>query len=251
MLMRSQLFNSLLVVSVSIVLFSACGEDVEYAVGNSTISMNVKDSVALSLSPVQAGWVFTSGDTDIATISPSGIVKGKHIGKTIISVSDTLSGFSAQVDVTITSKYNLYREPCPTFNVDPLVVKKYESRELLEEGSMVTVLDEGGMAVTITYLRYKADNSTHAAVVYFFDDHFKYFQSEVVVYNLYIDELNGYLNDRCYSYTDNTYSSFVNYITADSTMRVYTDNYMQRTMILYTAADFDGYANWIFWGSGI
>lgn len=250
MLMKIQSFNHLLVIFVSIVLFAACGEEVEYAVNNSTVTMNVKDSVALSLSPAQSSWVFTTGDDDIATVSPSGIVKGMHMGKTIISVRNTLSGFSAQVNVTINSKNSLYREPCPTFNVDPLFVKKYEWRKLLSEGTMSTVVHVGEQASIITYLRYEADNTSHDQVVYFFDDHFKYFQSEVVVVDLYLTKLNGYLNDRCYPLSD-AGSSFVPYITADSTMRIYTDNYMERSMILYTAADFDGYPTWILWGSGI
>lgn len=185
--MKMQSVKSLFVVGVLIVFFSACNQEEEYSINTKKLSVITKDSVALSVTPANSGWVFASANPTIASVSASGMVTGKHVGKTTISVTNTINGMSEQVDVTVTAKNTLFCEPYPYFFVSEKTVMDYEKR---------TLAGSGRLTDDVSYLLYEPENLYYEGVVYLFSDSLNYFESEVVMFNWHETKMNAHLNDR-------------------------------------------------------
>lgn len=228
--MKTQLIKVPLVIGVLIAIFSACNQEEEYAVNTTTINVNANDSVALSVTPAKAGWVYTSGNNNIASVSAKGIVTGKHVGTTTITVSDIISGFTAQVIACVTAKTTLYREPYPTFFVDELTVRAYETRRLVDADR----LTEG-----ISYLLYEAENTLFEGVLYLFSDSVQYFESEVIIFNYYENKVNAHLNDRYLLQRTNSVD-FIPYLSTDTSMVVYKTSSHERFINIYTPFNYTG-----------
>jgi len=230
--------KSILFLSLLLLLVCACSQEDEYSVNTTTVSVNPNDSVALSVTPANAGWVFTSANQNIAAVSAKGIIKGMHVGATTITVSDTISGFNAQVQVTVTAKNTLFREPCPTFFVDHNAVRAYETRELMSSGDLGT---------GISYLLYKPDNLFCEGVVYLFSDSLNYFESEVIVLHWYENKLNAHLNDRFVLNSTNT--DYTVFQSPDSSTVVYKMYVDERYINVYTSPDYTGRIYFLTWSS--
>jgi len=220
-----------------LILFCACNEEVEYTVNTSTVSFYPDETFTLSVTPAGAGWTFTSANENIASVSTSGIITGNFVGTTDITVHDTISGFIAQVQVTVNPTNTLYREPCQTFYVDQLAVRAYETRTLRISGTF----SDG-----TSYLLYEPDNEYYEGIVYLFSDSLLYFESEVLVSDWYSNKLDAHLNER-YMIQQDSIADIDYFLSPDSSTIVQKFYYPYNYYTLYYPSSYTGSLQYVSW----
>ena len=89
----------------------------------------------------------------VAEVSEDGIIKGNHVGKTIITA--TSDNGEALCEVVVNAKYSTYTEPVLEFGVDKATVKAKEKRTIWEDNGNV--------------ISYKGENSAVKKVAYLFE----------------------------------------------------------------------------------
>ncbi|MFR8768498.1 MAG: Ig-like domain-containing protein, partial [Eubacterium sp.] len=90
----------------------------------------------------------------VAEVSEDGIIKGNHVGKTIITA--TSDNGEALCEVVVNAKYSTYTEPVLEFGVDKATVKAKEKRTILEDKTST--------------LGYRGENSAVKSVAYLFEN---------------------------------------------------------------------------------
>lgn len=213
-----------------LLLVYACSVEDEYAINTTTVNLYPTGTMALMVSPADGGWVYSSDNNNIASVSATGIITGNHTGTTTVRASNVNGGYDAMVEVIVNAINTLYREPRPDYYVSDSLVKAYETRELVSSGNLMN---------GTSYLLFKPDNFYHKGIMYFFNENNQYFMSEVIVDYSFKDKLNTRLNDRYIPL--HTYSNeLVSFLSPDSTALVYrkivTDTYMN----IYLPIDYSG-----------
>jgi len=110
---------------------------------------------------------FTTSDTNIATVSSSGLVSGVSIGTAIITATSENGEYSAQCTVTIIPKYTFYTEPYMNWGCSKEDVKDWEFRTIQYETS--TMITFNGEYSYVTEVDYSFEDSTLKASMVIFD----------------------------------------------------------------------------------
>jgi len=178
----------ILMISLFLVLFS-CKKDDETPI--ITLDQNVAtlhhgETIQLTVTPTQA-CTWSSLDTNVVTVSQTGLVTGVRLGDSKIIVRSTENNISAECVVHLTALSNLYQEPYFTYGQTKEYVKANETRELISETS------DG--------LFYLGENSNIRYVGYLFENNLVT-SADVMFMNStsIIDEVIDFLNERYYLY---------------------------------------------------
>lgn len=136
---------------MTVLAITGCSKDDKLTLSTNTLSLYSKDTEQITASE-QSTW--SSEDEFVASVSENGIVKGGHVGKTIIKA--TSENGEAKCAVEVKPKYNTYTEPILEFGASKATIKAKESRTLESE--------------IATRLTYKPDKSTIKSVAYAFEN---------------------------------------------------------------------------------
>lgn len=122
--------------------------------------------------PNQAGMTWNIDDTEVATISPEGVIMGGLLGKTSFHV--TLNGKTLTGSVTVKPKYSSYIEPLFGEKISRKMVEAYEKeqkrtfyKEMLfgADQQLLIYKSEGTPVKRITYIYLPAKDQILQAMV--------------------------------------------------------------------------------------
>jgi len=113
---------------LTLVQFSCNNEsDVTYELQTLPKEVLTRETFSLEVSPATAGWTFSSKNSNIASVSDSGVVTTHYVGTTMVYVRHAASGFVDSVQVTVKPRVNFYQEPYLTFYTTQEAVKNHET----------------------------------------------------------------------------------------------------------------------------
>lgn len=143
---KSYYFKSLLLSSAALsVLFVSCGsdggEEEILTVSPTSVIMHYDESQQLTASGQIDFW--TSDNEFVATVSPSGLVSGNHVGVTSIKAAKgTKSVFST---VEIKPRYNVFDTPVTDFGATKATIKSREKHTFSSErdNALLYIFSEG------------------------------------------------------------------------------------------------------------
>lgn len=164
---------------VTAALFIAgCSGDEEgkLKLSDNQVSLYSGDTKQISVSE-KAVW--NSRSEFVAEISQDGIIKGKHVGKTIISA--TSENGEALCEVEVKAKFHTFMEPILEFGASKSTIKSKESRQLIKDDA--------------TGLGYSGENSAVKGVAYLFTDG-KLKSAALAISYSYTGEVASFLNER-------------------------------------------------------
>lgn len=141
---------------ILLLVFYGCSKDEETPLSINATAASLKSSGTFSLviSPNANNCTFESDNDLIASVDSVGLITAKRLGTACITVKNAKKGFTAQCKVTVTSKYEMFKEPDLVFFSSKEAVKAYETRTLHSE--------------TNTALVYTGENSYLTDVIYIF-----------------------------------------------------------------------------------
>lgn len=168
--------------------FNLVVKDKPLTINASSISLVSDKTFSLVVSPNADGCTYESENSYIATVSSDGLITAKRVGKTIIHVKNTNKNLDGACEVTVTPKYDLFREPYLGFGATPATIKAYEKRVL--DSETMTGLTYTGENSYLTYLIYNFENSAYTG-------------SGCCVPTAYSSLLTGYMLER-YVYIGNS-----------------------------------------------
>lgn len=121
--MKSQI---ILIGCILLTLFTACNgdDDVTYQLNTKLVELNCNRTQVLEVTPVLQGLTYTSLNTNIATVSPEGLVKAKLVGTTKVVVKDSLNRFVDTVKVVVRSANTLFPNPYLGFGANQATLLK-------------------------------------------------------------------------------------------------------------------------------
>lgn len=163
--------KSLLFLLLVFVLFS-CKKEQYITLSDTSITMYYDDEKQLSLSYssdelADLTYKYTTSDTNIATVSSSGLISGVSIGTATITVTSEDGEYAAQCTVTITPKYTFYTEPYMNWGCSIQDVKDWEFRTIQSETSTMLVFN--GEYSYINSVAYSFEDSTLKNSMLLFD----------------------------------------------------------------------------------
>jgi len=163
--------KSLVFLLLCFILFS-CKKEQYISLSNTSIMMYYDDEKKLTLSYssdelANLTYKFTTSDTNIATVSSSGLVSGVSIGTAIITATSENGEYSAQCTVTIIPKYTFYTEPYMNWGSSKEDVKDWEFRTIQSETS--TMITFNGEYSYVTEVDYSFEDSTLKSSLVIFD----------------------------------------------------------------------------------
>ncbi|WP_418671313.1 Ig-like domain-containing protein [Barnesiella intestinihominis] len=164
-------------------VFTACSDDDENSLSldKSGISLYFKDEIKLTASD-NVTW--SSEDDFVAGVSSSGVVEGRHVGKTFIVASNGAETVKCAVEVK--PKYNTFVEPVLDFGSSKADIKVKEKRELRTDN-----------ATSLVYM----DNKDGVGVVYTFEDGKMKSCGLVLLQYKYAEDIMDFLLERYAPYT--------------------------------------------------
>lgn len=123
-----------LLILVILVQIVSCKKDPDPSLSLDKNEVTVKHNSTSQLTPIpDQACKWSSMDTNIATVSQSGLVTGHKIGGTIIIAKTAGDKISAQCIVHVTASSFMYKEPVCVFGQSTSYVKGMEFRPLLAE----------------------------------------------------------------------------------------------------------------------
>lgn len=205
--MKTQLFKSAIFVGVLLVFFTACSQDDEstYRLTTKLVELNCKGTQSLQVTPALQGLSYTSLNTNIATVSPEGLITAKLVGTTKIVVKDSLNLFVDTVNVVVRSVNTLFDEPYFGFGINLATLKKELN---LTEYSIFYPPIESGFKVIFEAKGHRWS--------YDFSSENKYTYVAVEVPEAEYTLLDAHLNDRYSLMTTKSYSTSSNSSTVDA-----------------------------------
>lgn len=174
--------KKILFLATVILMIVGCGEDEkrEIVLNTNSISIYAGDTLRVTAGE-RVEW--KSDDVFVATVSLSGVVIGKHVGKTTIKA--TSDGGQAACQVEVKPKYNTFTEPVLEFGAGKSVIKAKEKRTLVKDDA------EG--------LSYSGENDAVTAVKYVFENE-KLKTASVRISEDYMKEASKFLSERYESF---------------------------------------------------
>lgn len=141
----------MILIICSLAIISSCKKDnEEFALSMSSVNLTRGETLRLTATMPA---VYLSLDTNVAKVSPDGVITGVRVGTTKITAN--AEGATASCDVTVNPKSSLYREPLFVASASRDQIKYYEKRALNKE--------------TFDALIYNGENFDVDAVVYLVD----------------------------------------------------------------------------------
>ena len=122
--------KKILFLMTSVLVIAGCSksEDGKLTLSANQVSLYSGDTKQVTVND-NATW--SSKSEFVAEVSEDGIIKGNHVGKTIITA--TSDNGEALCEVVVNAKYSTYTEPVLEFGVDKATVKAKEKRTILED----------------------------------------------------------------------------------------------------------------------
>ena len=145
--------KKILFLMTAVLVIAGCSksEDGKLTLSANQVSLYSGDTKQVTVND-NATW--SSKSEFVAEVSEDGIIKGNHVGKTIITA--TSDNGEALCEVVVNAKYSTYTEPVLEFGVDKATVKAKEKRTIWEDNGNV--------------ISYKGENSAVKKVAYLFED---------------------------------------------------------------------------------
>lgn len=170
-------------------VFASCKKDDEpkLSIDRSTMQLYSLEEQSLMVSPSSEGCSFESENDMIARVTSSGKITGLTIGQTKIVVTNPTMNFTADCNVTVRPKYNLFAEPLTDFGATKAQIKSKEKRVIYDE--------------TSTSITYRGENPYVTGVVYLFDANGKMTSSSFMapaIPTSNVDKLLGFITERYY-----------------------------------------------------
>lgn len=111
--MKKSVVTIALVSCLFTLFFSSCGQDetITYQLNSKLVQLKCDNTFALEITPTLAGLIYTSLNTNIATVSTKGLIKAKLVGTTKIVVKDSLNHFVDTVNVVVSTVFTSYSDP--------------------------------------------------------------------------------------------------------------------------------------------
>jgi hypothetical protein len=118
--MKTQIIKFASFFGVLFMFITACSQEDEstYRLNTKLVELNCNGTLALEVSPALQGLSYTSLNTNIATVSPGGLVTAKLVGSTKIVVKDSLNLFVDTVKVVVNSTSTAFNNPYLEFGAD-------------------------------------------------------------------------------------------------------------------------------------
>ena len=118
--MKTQITKCEFLVGVLLVFFTACSQDDDstYRLNTKLVELNCKGTQLLQVTPALQGLSYTSLNSNIATVSPEGLITAKLVGTTKITVKDSLNLFVDTVNMVVRSVNTLFDDPYLGFGIN-------------------------------------------------------------------------------------------------------------------------------------
>jgi len=142
---------------------AGCKKEEVISLNKTEITLKPNQTFKLVVSPDASGYVFKSGNDNIAEVFSSGLITARLVGTTNIEVTNTDKGGYAKCLVTVIPEYTMYREPYLVFGSVRSYIKSYETREITDENDS-TILYTGENS-SIESLMYSFENSAYTSCV--------------------------------------------------------------------------------------
>ena len=170
--------KKILFLMTAVLVIAGCSksEDGKLTLSTNQVSLYSGDTKQVTVND-NATW--SSKSEFVAEVSEDGIIKGNHVGKTIITA--TSDNGEALCEVVVNAKYSTYTEPVLEFGVDKATVKAKEKRTIWEDNGNV--------------ISYKGENSAVKKVAYLFEDG-KLTSSALSLSYSYTEEIAKFLSER-------------------------------------------------------
>lgn len=185
-----KLFFFLFVVIASLTLIS-CGSDKEDEPNYTNQSMVVRQTYAIPGG--STGW--TSDNDLIASVSYAGVT-AERVGET------TIRNGSKSFKVTVTGKYNTFKEPCLKWGASKSTVKSFMSGYTLQSEDDDNIFYQGKYREALTGYMFRSGGLYISTVVLFTS-------------SVSTDELAAFLNERYVYVTQNSSEYYFAYATPD------------------------------------
>lgn len=151
---------------LTVAVFASCGKS-DSGSGARVLSkellVTAGQSSTIEITPNASGFYFSSKNDLIATVSDAGVVTGRIVGATEISVNNPAENIATRCKVIVVAAYAMYTEPCLTFNVTASGIKAYETRTLASEDADKLVY--AGENANITSVSYVLTGSSYSSAV--------------------------------------------------------------------------------------
>ena len=136
--------KKILFLMTAVLVIAGCSksEDGKLTLSANQVSLYSGDTKQVTVND-NATW--SSKSEFVAEVSEDGIIKGNHVGKTIITA--TSDNGEALCEVVVNAKYSTYTEPVLEFGVDKATVKAKEKRTILEDKTSTL----GSSAIALSY----------------------------------------------------------------------------------------------------
>ena len=170
--------KKILFLMTAVLVIAGCSksEDGKLTLSANQVSLYSGDTKQVTVND-NATW--SSKSEFVAEVSEDGIIKGNHVGKTIITA--TSDNGEALCEVVVNAKYSTYTEPVLEFGVDKATVKAKEKRTILEDKTST--------------LGYRGENSAVKSVAYLFENG-KLTSSAIALSYSYTEEIAKFLSER-------------------------------------------------------
>lgn len=136
---------SMMLIIASLLCLSSCSKDEdEMTISTDYVEIYVEDTYSLTCSKKDVTW--TTDNKLIASVT-DGLIKGIHVGETMIHVEDLTCR------VKVKPKYNMFTEPSKNFGASMTTIKNYMSGYTLRsEGSDYITYYGKGKTLVYSYL---------------------------------------------------------------------------------------------------
>jgi hypothetical protein len=209
--------NMNLIILVSASMLSSCGEKIVYTLNVDTINLIREQTFKLEVigGKIPFETIFIAGDDNVASVDSLGIVKGEHVGTSVISVYSEV--YLGQCLVTVHPVYHTFAEPVGQFGATKNDIKSREKRVLFFEDGESLIFNGA---------------NSEASVSYFFDGFGKFDAARVMVSTQNSNEVTAFFTERYYVLSGDP----MMYLSLDRTCRIgiYTLDYPGYWMILYS-----------------
>lgn len=149
----------------------------------------VHETFALEVSPATSGWTFSSKNSNIASVSDSGVVTTHYVGKTMLYVRHAVGGFVDSVQVTVKPQTTFYDEPYRTFPAVKLAVEGSEPLEIYAYGRY-------GNGCTCNLHRGECGIGFAYELKYYFNEYGDYTYSSICFNTMFADDVMKQVTER-------------------------------------------------------
>jgi len=142
---------------------------------------------ALEVSPATSGWTFNSKNSNIASVSDSGVVTTHYVGTTTLYARQEAGGFVDSVQVTVKPRKTFYEEPCLSFFALEQTVREFEA---------ATVYSIGSSEMFYTLYTRECGIGCTFDLKYYFNSDNEYAHSSLCFNSLFTDDVIDHVNER-------------------------------------------------------